>query len=113
MAGAERLSTQSTWSLMGLVICNAEKLGVHRDGSLLGLSPVETEERRRLWWQMQHINLGLAVMTGVTPITLMADWDAKLPLNIEDDDLHPGMTEFPKERKGSTSMTYCMFTYCE
>jgi hypothetical protein len=79
MAGVDRLSTQSLWSLMGLAVCNAEKLGMHRDGTLLGLSPFETEERRRLWWQMQHINLGLAVITVLTPITLMADWYANCP----------------------------------
>ena len=111
MAGAERLSTPSLWSLMGIVIRNAEKLGVHRDGTLLGLSPAETEERRRLWWHLQHLDLGLGVMTGVTPLTLMADWDSKLPLNIEDEDINPTMAENPKERKGLTSISYCLFAY--
>lgn len=111
MAGIDRLSTQSLWSLMGLVIRNAEKLGLHRDGALLGLSPVKTEERRRLWWQLQHLDLALAVRSGLTPLTLMADWDTKLPLNIEDDDISATMIDFPNERKGLTSMSYCLFTY--
>ncbi|KAL9109897.1 MAG: hypothetical protein Q9227_005420 [Pyrenula ochraceoflavens] len=110
-AGIDRLSTQSLWSLMGLVIRNAEKLGIHRDGTLLGLSPAETEERRRLWWQLQHMDLALAIWSGLTPLTLMADWDAKLPLNIEDDDITPSMKDLPKERKGLTSMSYCLYTY--
>ena len=76
----DRLSTQSLWSLMGLVIRNADKLGIHRDGTFLGLSPFETEDRRRLWWQLQHLGLALAVRCGLTPLTLMAKWDAKLPL---------------------------------
>ena len=108
MAGIDRLSTQSLWSLMGMVIRNAEKLGIHRDGALLGLPPVETEERRRLWWQLQHLDLGLAVRSGLTSLTLVADWDAKLPLNIEDDDIDASMTNFPEERKSSTSMSYCL-----
>ncbi|KAK5065412.1 hypothetical protein LTR84_001250 [Exophiala bonariae] len=111
MAGAGRLSTASMWSLMGLILRNSEKLGIHRDGTFLGLSPASTEERRRLWWQLQHFDLGLAVMTGVTSLTLMADWDAKLPLNIEDDDLYPDMGEAPRERQGLTSMSYCLYTY--
>ena len=111
MAGIDRLSTQSLWSLMGLVIRNAEKLGIHRDGALLGLSPVATEERRRLWWQLQHLDLALAVRSGLTPLTMVVDWDVKLPLNIEDDDISVTMTEFPKERKGLTSMSYCLYTY--
>ncbi|KAL6721752.1 hypothetical protein ACLMJK_000857 [Lecanora helva] len=110
-AGIDRLSTQSLWSLMGLVIRNAEKLGIHRDGNLLGLSPLETEQRRRLWWQLQHLDLALAVRSGLTPQTLNADWDTKMPLNIEDDDINATMTSFPKERKGMTSMSYCLLTY--
>ena len=96
---------------MGLAIRNADKLGIHRDGSLLGLSPVETEDRRRLWWQLQHLDLALGVRCGLTPLTLMANWDAKLPSNIEDDDIDATMTSSPKEREGLTSLSYCLFTY--
>lgn len=95
---------------MGLAIRNGEKLGIHRDGTLLRLSPPETEERRRLWWQLQYLDLILAVRLGVTPSTLMIDWDAKLPLNVEDEDFIPGSSNFPKERTGLTSMSYCLFT---
>jgi hypothetical protein len=42
---------------------------------------------------------------------LMADWDAMLPLNIEDDDLHLDMKQPPRERQGLTSMSYCLYTY--
>ena len=96
---------------MGLAIRNGEKLGIHRDGTFLGLSPFETEDRRRLWWQLQYLDLILAIRLGATPLTLMAGWDVKLPLNIEDDDLTPDMKAFPKERKGLTSMSFCLFTY--
>ena len=61
------VSSQSLWSLMGLVCRSAELLGIHRDGELLGLGAVETEERRRLWWQIQHIDLIMAVKNGSTP----------------------------------------------
>ncbi|MDI1489607.1 MAG: hypothetical protein OHK93_000804 [Ramalina farinacea] len=40
-----------------------------------------------------------------------ADWDAKLPLNIEDEDIYEGMAEPPNERKGLTSLSYCLFTF--
>lgn len=112
MASYDRLvSTQSLWSLMGLTLRNAEKLGLHRDGVTLGLAPHTTEERRRIWWQLQHIDLCLGISSGLTPMTLMADWDAKIPLNIEDDDMSPSTTVLPQERKGLTSMSYCRYTY--
>ncbi|KAF7534159.1 hypothetical protein G7054_g6502 [Neopestalotiopsis clavispora] len=109
--GLDCVSTQSLWTLMGLAIRNGEKMGIHRDGTMLGLSPSETEERRRLWWQLQYLDLILAVRLGVTPSTLMIEWDSKLPLNVEDEDFIPGSEVFPKERVGLTSIAYCLFTY--
>ncbi|KAL5120373.1 hypothetical protein ACEQ8H_001663 [Pleosporales sp. CAS-2024a] len=112
MGSFDRISTQSLWSLVGMTIRNAEKLGIHRDGAILGLSPMDTEERRRLWWQLQHIDLGGAVRLGVTPMTLTAGWDVKIRSNIEDEDLQAeGTTTPPPERRGLTSMSYNLFTY--
>ncbi|TIA36941.1 hypothetical protein D6C79_08191 [Aureobasidium pullulans] len=110
-ASIERLSIRSLFSLMGLTIRNAEALGIHRDGAILRLNPVETESRRRLWWHLQHLDLALGVRCGTTPLTLMAGWDANVPLNVEDSDLKPDMTEAPIERKGLTSLSYCLWTY--
>ena len=111
MVSLDRVSTQSLWSMMGLAIRNGEKLGIHRDGTDLGLSPAETEDRRRLWWALQYLDLILAIRLGATPLTLLAGWDVKLPLNIEDQDISPDMLCFPAQRKGLTSMSYCLFTY--
>jgi len=111
MASFDKLSTQSLWSLMGMTIRNAEKLGLHRDGTILGLSPVDIEDRRRVWWQLQHIDLALAVRVGLTPMTLTASWDVQLPSNIEDHDINSNSLAIPTERTGLTSMSYCLFTY--
>lgn len=96
---------------MGVVIRNAERCGLHRDGSLLGLSPFETERRRRIWWQLQHLDIALSVKSGSMSLTLTAPWDTKLPLNIEDEDIDPHMRETPKEREGLTSMSHCLWTF--
>jgi hypothetical protein len=42
----------------------------------------------------------------------MADWDINLPFDIEDEDMSADATDFPPERKGLTSMSYCLWTYC-
>jgi hypothetical protein len=96
---------------MGMTVRNAEKLGLHRDGIVLGLLPIEIEDRRRVWWQLQHLDLALAVRIGLTPMTLAANWDVKLPSNIEDTDITATSTTLPMDRKGLTSMSYCLFTY--
>lgn len=96
---------------MGAIMRNAERLGLHRDGTVLQLSPYETEKRRRLWWQLQHLDIALAVRAGSISLTLSARWDTKLPLNIEDEDINPEMTTPPQERPGLTSISYCLWTF--
>ena len=97
--------------MTGAVLRSAERCGLHRDGTLLGLSPYETERRRRLWWQLQHIDLALGVKSGSFSLTITAPWDSELPLNIEDEDINPQMRETPKERHGLTAMSQCLTTY--
>jgi hypothetical protein len=94
---------------MGLVSRSAELLGLHKDGQIIGLAPAETEERRRLWWQIQHIDLIMAVKNGSTPLTFTADWDTKLPLNIEEGDISSDSKTLPKERTGLTTFSYTLF----
>lgn len=95
---------------MGIAIRSAEKMGLQRDGQLLGLSPLETEDRRRLWWQLQYLDLLLGVRSGSTSLSLMAPWDTKLPLNIEDEDINKETKTPPPERKGLTSLAYNLCT---
>ncbi|KAF4338223.1 hypothetical protein FBEOM_7888 [Fusarium beomiforme] len=109
-ANVDVLTSRSLWTLMGLVSRSAEQLGMHRDGTVLGLSPIETEERRRLWWQLQHLDLVLSLKNNVTPLSFGAGWDVKLPLNIEDSDLDPNSSTPPKERIGLTSCSYSLMT---
>ncbi|KAH7183259.1 uncharacterized protein B0J16DRAFT_163200 [Fusarium flagelliforme] len=110
-ANIDVLSSRSLSSLIGLISRSAEQLGIHRDGTVLGLSPIETEERRRLWWQLQHLELILSLKNGVTPLSFGTAWDVRLPLNIEDEDLDPSSKFAPKERTGLTSFAYTCFTY--
>lgn len=43
---------KDVWTLTGLLLRMAHSLGIHRDGLQFGLSPFDTEMRRRLWWQI-------------------------------------------------------------
>lgn len=96
---------------MGIVVRKAERIGLHRDGALLKLSPFEIERRRRLWWCIQSVDLACSSVNGATSINLMADWDTRLPLNIEDNDMSPQLREMPKERIGLTSISHCLWRY--
>ncbi|QUC22972.1 uncharacterized protein UV8b_07213 [Ustilaginoidea virens] len=101
-------TSRAVWILNGLAIRIAQSIGLHRDGENLGLSPFESEMRRRLWWffvmrdSRAAEDLGLhAYPVSSTPL----HGSAELPLNVEDSDLYPEMKELPPPRKGWTKMT--------
>lgn len=94
------------WTLTGLVVRIAQTLGIHRDGSHFGLQPFEIEMRRRLWWQVSILDARSANDNGCDPTISDGFFDTKMPLNVNDSDLHPGMTETPAERQGFTDMTF-------
>ncbi|KAH8434413.1 fungal specific transcription factor domain-containing protein [Aspergillus melleus] len=50
--------TLSCW--IGIAVRMAIHLRLHRDGYRLGLSPFETEQRRRLWWQLVALDKRIA-----------------------------------------------------
>lgn len=83
-------------------------MGLHRDGASLGLSPFESEMRTRLWWYIVHIDLRASEFSGANPSKDLFLGDVKIPLNVEDEDLHPDMEKLPPERVGITSMVLCL-----
>ncbi|KAF2032847.1 hypothetical protein EK21DRAFT_98671 [Setomelanomma holmii] len=99
------------WTLTGLVVRIAQTLGVHRDGSHFKLPPFEIEMRRRLWWQVCILDARSSEDHGCDPTIVEAQFDTKLPLNVNDTDLDPSMTEFPEERQGFTDMTFCLLRF--
>ncbi|KAH4001225.1 hypothetical protein HBH70_008690 [Parastagonospora nodorum] len=99
------------WTLTGLVVRIAQTLGIHRDGTHFKLPPFEIESRRRLWWQVCILDARSSEDHGCDPTIVEAQYDTKMPLNVNDDDLHPDMTEFPEERTGFTDMTFCLLRF--
>jgi hypothetical protein len=80
---------------------------VHRDGSRLGLSPFQSEIRRRLWWHLLTRDGRAGEDYGLqSTLDLIKTNDVRIPLNIDDKDLSPEMSELPPERRGWTAMTF-------
>ena len=104
--------TKFVWSMNSLILRLAQGLGVHRDGTNFALKPFETEMRRRLWWHISLVDIRSSEDHGTDPLIHEGMFDARLPLNINDDDIHPDMTEPPEEREGFTDMTFCLIR-CE
>ena len=100
------------WVLAGVATRLAQGLGLHRDGSTLGLSPFETEMRRRLWWQIIILDSRSAELSGSTGAFESRGWSTKVPANVNDSDLYPQMTQEPVSAVGkATEMISCCLRY--
>ncbi|KXH43409.1 hypothetical protein CSAL01_05201 [Colletotrichum salicis] len=85
----DRYDRHSSWVFSGTVIRIAQKMGLHRDGDVLGLKPFESEMRRRLWWQLVSLDAKFALFSGFGHSLLPRDWDAREPSNLNDADIFP------------------------
>ncbi|KAM6537671.1 hypothetical protein FALCPG4_003579 [Fusarium falciforme] len=99
------------WSLTGLVVHLAQGMGLHRDGSHFGLSPFETEMRRRLWWALLVLDLRSADELGTDLIIGDLFYDTQMPSNINDADINPETTEFPEPREGRSDCAVALVRY--
>ncbi|KAL2417642.1 Bikaverin cluster transcription factor bik5 [Exophiala dermatitidis] len=103
--------SRTVWSLGGLAIRLAHGLGIHRDGSHFGLNPFNIEMRRRLWWNLSVLDNRSAEDHGTDPTFTEHFYDTKLPRNYNDEDIHPGMKQYPPERQGATEMTFSLIRF--
>ncbi|KAF5637957.1 hypothetical protein F52700_4660 [Fusarium sp. NRRL 52700] len=103
---------KSVWILDGLLIRIAQSIGLHKDGAKLRLPPFESELRRRLWWHIISRDSRSGEDFGLEdPNDLLSTSDVKLPLNINDVDIFPGMEELPVERTEWTCMTFSLVNF--
>ncbi|KAF2203645.1 hypothetical protein GQ43DRAFT_251376 [Delitschia confertaspora ATCC 74209] len=100
----QNVDARTTWIFTGIAGRLGQRIGLHRDGEALGLPPFEVEMRRRLWWQIIMMEGVSEKLVGTSSNTLMGD--AKMPSNLNDSDLFPGMKEMPKEHEGATEMMF-------
>ncbi|KAI9668742.1 MAG: hypothetical protein M1829_005282 [Trizodia sp. TS-e1964] len=93
-------------ALTGTAIRIAECMGLHRDGENFGLAPIDVHLRRMIWYQLCFLDLRTCEAQGPRPGIRKEDFDTKLPLNIDDDDLLRSGSAAPQPAKGWTDMTY-------
>lgn len=92
-------------TLTGAAIRLGQKMGLHRDNIDPKISFFEKEMRIRLWWQLCGLHSrNRAVSTPGMKLPPFELGDVRLPLNVNDADLHPDMIEPPIEHNGPTEM---------
>jgi hypothetical protein len=96
------------WILTGIASRIGQRIGIHQDGEKLGLPPFEVEMRRRLFCQVFPLDFRAGSSVGTDFMGLPVSWDTQPPLNINDDQIWPGMNDPPIEQKGATDMIFCL-----
>ncbi|KAK1149588.1 hypothetical protein N8T08_005137 [Aspergillus melleus] len=96
------------WTMTGAIHRMAQGLGLHRDGTSFGLSPFDTEVRRRLWWSIYLLDSRSSEFQATDTQITEDHYDAKLPLNINDSDMSPESNQALESRVGFTEMTFCL-----
>lgn len=101
------------WILTGVAVRIGQRIGLHRDGEKLGLPPFEVQMRRRIFCQLLPLDGLASHMSGITGISAIPEgWDTLQPLNVNDDQIWPGMTETPTEQKCPTDMIFFLSRLC-
>jgi hypothetical protein len=73
----------------------AECMGLHRDGSAYGLTPLETHVRRLIWHQLCFLDIRTCEAQGPKPAIRRGEYTTKLPLNCDEAELTPGTMVAP------------------
>ncbi|KAG8856771.1 hypothetical protein FRB96_006274 [Tulasnella sp. 330] len=75
------------WAQLGAAVRTAQALGLHRDPSKMGLDPLATEYRRRIWAYLYHADSTFALLLG-RPRTIHDNYcDTMPPSNVEDSEI--------------------------
>jgi hypothetical protein len=104
--------SEFTSSLTPTAVRIGQKMGLHKP-SHPKVSFFESEMRIRLWWQLNALDSRArgSHVPGMRPPALVEFGDIRVPLNINDADLHPDMTEPPTEHIGPTEMTCVLIKF--
>ncbi|OHF03889.1 fungal specific transcription factor [Colletotrichum orchidophilum] len=106
--------SELTSTLTGAAIRIGQKMGLNRPKPDPKISVFETEMRIRLWWQLTGLDCRVRVVkvAGMRLLPSEIEFgDIRLPLNVNDADLHPEMTELPAEQSGPTEMLYVLMKF--
>ena len=101
--------SRSAWTLISLAVRIGHALDLHRDPADLSFPPFEVEMRRRLWWQINVLDIRASEDRGSPP--MIPEHSTRLPSNVNDEDLDPKSIQKVTEHAAATEMTFCLISH--
>ena len=99
-------SRRLMWTLTSLAVRIAQALGLHHESISSSLGIFEKEMRRRLWWQICVLDSHAAEDRATNPIIYADSFSTRVPLHVNDGDLHVDALVEVEGRQGFTDMTF-------
>ncbi|KAJ7095169.1 fungal-specific transcription factor domain-containing protein [Mycena belliarum] len=75
------------WILVGQAVRTGQDLGLHRSPRRLGISPIDKETRRKIWWGVYSLDRMLALALGRPLGVNDSDCDVEYPVEVDDEHL--------------------------
>jgi len=82
----------------------AECMGLHRDGEVHGLNPIDTHIRRLVWHQLCFLDIRTAEAHGPRPFIRREDYDTRLPENCDEEQILSNGPRPPNEARWTTML---------
>ncbi|RGP69508.1 transcription factor [Fusarium sporotrichioides] len=96
-----KVSDTNLWFLMGKVVQLAISKGYHRDSAKVpnaNISAFDGEMRRRVWVCIYQLDALMSFQLGLPSMVPSDSCDTELPRNLDQNQLHPDITELPPSR---------------
>ncbi|KAI9163992.1 FAD-dependent monooxygenase fsr3 [Paramyrothecium foliicola] len=103
--------TRTAWNLAALAVRMGQGLQLHQPDKGLGLSPFESENRRRLWLSIWLLDISLAVDYGNEPLICGGINHGNLPSNVNDSSFDETSTGLANEREPATVMMHTLIRH--
>lgn len=87
ITGQRFLGSTYVWSLMAILVRVATKLKLNQDPENQGLSFLDCEYRRRLWWHICTLDARIAELNHSDPLIYERKCTSRFPISIPDADL--------------------------
>src|SRR5690554_5990729 len=96
---------QPAFFLVAAAVRIATSIGMHRKGNSFGLTPFESEQRRRLFWVLYMLDKDTALRSGRPPCINDDDCNVELP----EENPADGVATIPLMKEpGSLNLFRCM-----
>ncbi|CAK4018280.1 Fungal specific transcription factor domain-containing [Lecanosticta acicola] len=112
ICGRKHLGSAYVWTLTATLVRLATKLKLHQDPDTLGLSFLECEYRRRLWWHICALDAYTAELNSTDPIIYERQSTTRFPFQDDASDSSvSGTSNEAYSRTHSPDMFYSMIRF--